>query len=92
MLAIIINLNIWVLTILGYVVYNLYKKNVKLEEMVQQRDQTLAAIGGTVNESDRVLKELDKVGAFQSDDEVGFFFKALKQIQEVLNQFYKGKD
>ena len=92
MLAMILNLNIWVLTVLGYVVYNLYKKNVKLEEMVQQRDQTLAAIGNTVNESDRVLKELDKLGAFQSDDEVGFFFKALKQIQEVLNQFYKAKD
>lgn len=92
MVAIILNLNIWVLTILGYIVYNLYRKNVKLEEMVQQRDQTLAAIGSTVNESDRVLKELDKVGAFQSDDEVGFFFKALKQVQEMLNQFYKGKD
>ena len=33
------------------------------------------------------LKEIDLRGAFESDDEVGFFFKELKAIQEDINNF-----
>ena len=33
------------------------------------------------------LKEVDTRESFKSDDEVGFFFESIKQIQSVLNQF-----
>jgi hypothetical protein len=82
-----LNIALWVLTILGYVIYNLYSKNIKLEQMVIQRDQTLRNLSDIINESDRVLKDVDRLGAFESDDEVGFFFKTVKAIQETLNDF-----
>lgn len=82
-----LNIALWVLTILGYVIYNLYSKNVKLEQMVANRDQTLRNLSDIINESDRVLKDVDRLGAFQSDDEIGFFFKTVKAIQETLNEF-----
>lgn len=85
--SILINIGIWVLTILGYIIYNLYSKNAKLEQMVYERDQTLMILSNTINESDRILKELDKLGAFKSDDEIGFFFNTVKSIQNTLNQF-----
>lgn len=85
--SILINIGIWVLTILGYIIYNLYSKNAKLEQMVYERDQTLIILSNTINESDRILKELDKLGAFKSDDEIGFFFNTVKSIQNTLNQF-----
>lgn len=82
-----LNIGLWVLTILGYVIYNLYSKNVKLEQMVLNRDQTLRNLSDIINESDKVLKDVDRLGAFQSDDEIGFFFNTVKAIQETLNDF-----
>jgi hypothetical protein len=87
MVATILNILLWVLTIIGYIIYNLYSKNVKLEEMVLERERTLETLSDIINESDRVLKELDKLGAFKSDDEIGFFFNNVKAIQETLNEF-----
>ena len=82
-----LNIALWVLTIVGYVIYNLYSKNVKLEQMVLNRDQTLRNLSDIINESDKVLKDVDRLGAFQSDDEIGFFFNTVKAIQETLNDF-----
>jgi hypothetical protein len=91
MISTVLNIALWVFSIAGYVIYNLYNKNVKLEEMIQRQDQVLREASSTINESDRVLKELDKLGAFQSDDEVGFFFQAVKEIQATLNQYVTNK-
>ena len=33
------------------------------------------------------MKQIDIKGSFEGDDEVGFFFKGIKQIQEILNDF-----
>jgi hypothetical protein len=85
--SILINIGIWVLTILGYIIYNLYSKNIKLERMVYERDQTLNILSNTINESEKILKEIDTLGAFKSDDEIGFFFNTVKSIQSTLNQF-----
>lgn len=87
MVATILNILLWVLTIIGYIIYNLYSKNAKLEEMVIEREQLINNLSEVINESDRVLKELDKLGAFKSDDEIGFFFNTVKAIQETLNEF-----
>lgn len=87
MVTTILNISLWVLTIIGYIIYNLYTKNIKLEEMVLERDRTLQTLSDIINESDRVLKEVDKLGAFKSDDEIGFFFNSVKAIQETLNEF-----
>lgn len=87
MVTTILNILLWVFTIIGYIIYNLYSKNVKLEQMVLERERTLETLSDIINESDRVLKELDKLGAFKSDDEIGFFFNNVKAIQETLNEF-----
>jgi hypothetical protein len=87
MVTTILNLALWVFSITCYIIYNLYKKNVKLEEMVTERDDKLNSLSNVIIESNKMLKELDTLGAFKSDDEIGFFFQAVKQIQETLNQY-----
>jgi hypothetical protein len=87
MVITILNLALWVFSITCYIIYNLYKKNVKLEEMVTERDDKLNSLSNVIIESNKMLKELDTLGAFKSDDEIGFFFQAVKQIQETLNQY-----
>ena len=37
--------------------------------------------------SDKKLKEVDRAGTFKSDDEVGYFFKSIQDIQDILNDF-----
>ena len=80
--------------ILGYTTFNLLRKNEKLEDSINSQEQILISylsylnkISGIINFSDKKLKEIDYKGSFKSDDEVGFFFEEIKQIQEILNQF-----
>ena len=49
--------------------------------------QYLDQISKTIEASDKKLKEIDSAGTFKSDDEVGHFFKAIQQIQNILNDF-----
>jgi hypothetical protein len=37
--------------------------------------------------SDKMLKDLDGKESFKSDDEIGFFFESIQQIQDILNDF-----
>jgi hypothetical protein len=72
---------------MSYVIYNLYNKNVKLEDAVIKRDNILVAMSDIVKSSEKRLEQVDKLGAFKSDDEIGFFFETVKNIQEQLNDF-----
>lgn len=67
--------------------YLLIKKNRTLEKMVIEQQQYMDSISVVIENSDATLKQMDIQGAFEADDEVGIFFKNLKAIQEVLNQF-----
>lgn len=82
---------LWITTIGGYLIYNLYRKNEVLEGMVIEKDKRLAQIESIVQDSDRVLKEIDRIGAFKSDDEIGFFFNTVKEIQQTLNDYTSKK-
>ena len=35
------------------------------------------------------MKQVDSKGTFESDDEVGFFFQQLKEIQNLLNDIFE---
>ena len=65
----------------------LIRRNAALEKAVTQQRQYIDAIGIIINNSNEKLKELDTLGAFQSDDEVGTFFRNLKEIQDIINDF-----
>lgn len=73
--------------ILGYTTFNLLKKNESQEDILSSYMIYLNKISEIIEMSDNKLKEVDARGHFQADDEVGFFFQSVKQIQEVLNNF-----
>ena len=86
-----LNIALWVGTILGYIIYNLMRKNEKLEAMVLERDQLITNLTSVIEESNKVISEIDRIGAFKSDDEIGFFFNTVKEIQSTLNKFVSTK-
>ena len=80
--------------ILGYTTFNLLRKLEKQEDAIGNQATILASylsylnkISDIIEFSDKKLKEIDHKGSFKSDDEVGFFFEEIKQIQGTLNQF-----
>jgi competence protein ComGF len=73
--------------ILGYTTFNLLKKNESQEDILASYMVYLNKISEIIKMSDNKLKEVDARGHFQADDEIGFFFQSVKQIQEVLNNF-----
>ena len=73
--------------VLGYTTFNLLKKNEKQEDILMGYMSYLNKVSDIIEMSDKKLKEVDTKESFKSDDEVGFFFESIKQIQSILNQF-----
>ena len=79
-----------------YVNYNLLKRNEQLEESYNQLADEyetmydkMVRFEEVIDNANQKLKEIDSRGSFESDDEVGFFFKELKALQENINEFLK---
>ena len=76
-----------VIEVIGIAGYLIIRKNTKLEKVLINQQQYIDAISIVINDSNNVIQELDNRGAFESDDEVGTFFRNIKEIQTILNQF-----
>lgn len=85
--VVIVNVLILLFGAMAYVIWNVTRKNIILEDAVIKRDNILIAMSDLIKDSEKKLKEVDTLGAFKSDDEVGFFFKTVMEIQQHLNEF-----
>jgi len=80
--------------LLGASIYsniNLYKKYSTLEEIAKENQDFILAIRNRVMEQRSYLKQLDRKGAFESDDEVGYFFKELKKIINDISLYFENE-
>ena len=69
-----------VITSSFFMIKNLIYKNETLEDFISKQSEAIQAC-------DLRLKQVDDKGMFYSDDEIGWFFKEVKKIQEALNEF-----
>lgn len=84
----VLSISLAVLLLISIVgIRNLIIKVEKYEDVVQDQTQYLQNISKIINESQKHLQNLDERGVFQSDDEVGLFFEAMKTVQEELNRY-----
>ena len=86
MITTIVILSILVI-ILGYSTINLMRKYEVAEDIVVSYLQYLDKISRVIEVSEKRIKDVDIKGSFEGDDEVGFFFKTIKDIQKILNDF-----
>jgi cell division protein FtsL len=86
-IIILVNVGIIVLGVNFYVIWNLLKKNERLEDTNVQQDDYIQNISTLMSESNRKIKEIDSKQIFESDDEIGWFFKGIKEIQELINEY-----
>lgn len=76
-----------------YINYNLLKKTEKQEEYLDELEQTLIGYDAfvvrlyqKVRDGLMAARTADTIGSFESDDETGAIFKALKEIIEEINE------
>jgi len=77
---------------LGYIVYNLNRKVIKQEDVLEYQVDYLRKVSYLISESKIYVEQLDESGAFRSDDEVGVFFNFMKEIQDTINDFRLPED
>ena len=86
-MEIIIGILTGLLLVAGFVIWNLLKKVEKQEDLVEGYQQYLTSVDSAIKLSSKRLKEIDVKGMFSSDDEIGWYFSQIKEIQEILDDF-----
>jgi len=86
MLITIIILSILTLTLI-IAIRNLLIKVEKYEDVTTDQTEYLQSISDLIKDSQKHLNSLDERGVFQSDDEVGYFFEQMKNVQKELDRY-----
>jgi hypothetical protein len=78
---------ILVILVCIYVIWNLYKKLLKTEDIIENQIEYLRKVSLTIQESNVYINQLDEKGHLRADDEIGTFFDFMKEIQDIINSF-----
>jgi hypothetical protein len=73
--------------ILGYTTFNLLRKNEKQEDILTGYVTYLDQLSRIIEVSDAKLDKIDERGIFKNDDEIGFMFEQIKELQRILSNF-----
>jgi hypothetical protein len=73
--------------VLGFTTFNLLRKNEKQEDILTGYITYLDQLSRIIEISDEKLKKIDERGIFKSDDEIGFMYEQIKELQRILSQF-----
>ena len=83
------------LTISIYVNINLTRKFEQLDEMAQESVDTLlenekflTELRNRILSQQSYLRQLDRIGSFEADDEPGYFFKEMKDIMNDIAVYF----
>jgi|DEB0MinimDraft_10_1074344.scaffolds.fasta_scaffold00206_5 hypothetical protein len=76
-----------IILVLGYATYNLLVKVERLEDTIVDTDSFITNFISKIDLATERLEEIDAKGTFQGDDEVGWFFKSLQDLQEELQSY-----
>jgi hypothetical protein len=71
----------------GFTTFNLLRKNEKQEDILGGYIKYLDQLSRVIEVSDEKLKQIDEKGVFKNDDDIGFMYKQIKTLQEILSQF-----
>ena len=77
-----------IVAILLYVSINMFRKLERSDDTVLQLLDRHNALKTRIAETIVYMKEIDSKGGFESDDEVGTVFDALKRELELLEDIY----
>ena len=74
-----------IILILLYIVWNLLRKVEKLEDGIDESDKLIESAAESVNRALARMRDVDRVGSFEADDESGFIFEEIQAALDKLN-------
>lgn len=78
-----------ILLVLGYLLAVLIIKNNKLTNLIGSYLTLLGVLYVRIKNTNDHMRTIDRLGAFEADDEVGHTFKELQSLTDDLYQFLK---
>jgi len=87
MITIIISILGCLVVVLGFTTFNLLRKNEKQEDILLGYQTYLDQISKAIEFADEKIKNIDSRGIFKNDDEVGFIYEEIKNLQQLLSSF-----
>jgi hypothetical protein len=73
--------------VLSFILRNLLNKVEKYEDIVLYQSNYIREVSAIIQQSNEKLNESNLKGSFEADDEVGWFFNNLKEIQQTLDNY-----
>lgn len=87
MTTVIISVAIWVLSIIGWIVFNLFNKNKKLENMVLNQADFINTMRSNIRQFDDLANKIDSQIWIQSDPEFLALFEKIKEMQSNIQSY-----
>ena len=87
MLYIVITILVILVGVLGYLLYINYSRAEKATEYCEAYVNFISALYFKFLDTREHIKEVDRLGAFQADDEVGHTFKSIDESIDNLYEF-----
>jgi len=83
----IISIVLWVVTILSYIIYNLWKQVNKLTEIAEKQANFINETKNAVYNVTYMFDKIDEANTFRSNDYVGHMWEELKNLNDALKQY-----
>lgn len=87
MTTIIISITVWVVSIIGWIIFNLYNKNKKLESMVINQVDFINSMRSNIKQFDELANKIDAQIWVQSDPEFLALFEKIKEMQSTVQNY-----
>ena len=87
MITTIIAVSLWIATVIGWIIFNLYTKNRKLEQMVVNQQSFIDGVKDCMKEINTCANQIDSKLWVQSDPEFLSLMENVKQMQGSINNF-----
>jgi len=75
--------------VLGFTTWNLLRKVENQEDTIVKYQKLFIEINKLIKISNSKINDLDSREVFKSDDEIGWFFNYLKEIQNEIKKTFK---
>ena len=73
-----------------YFIYNLVRKNEKLEELYVSRELFISMMNDNLLHTIKKIEEIDNMGIYRYNDEIGTFFDELVEITKMIKEIIGG--
>jgi hypothetical protein len=87
----IISISLWIVSVIAYVIVNLFRKNKKLENIVIKQQLFINDVSISYKEIDLLVDKIDKTLWVQSDPEFLQLIEEMKRLQSSIKQYTESK-